>query len=30
MMEKYLDRFAWITICITIVYFGGHLILANI
>ena len=25
-IEKYLDRFAWITICFTIVYIGGHLI----
>jgi hypothetical protein len=27
-MEKYLDRFACITICFAVLYFGGHLIVA--
>ena len=27
-MEKDLDKFAWITICFAVLYFGGHLIVA--
>ena len=27
-MEKCLDNFGWITICFSIIYFGGHIIVA--
>jgi hypothetical protein len=28
MMEKHLEALGWITICFTVLYFGGHLIFA--
>ena len=27
-MEKHLNNFGWITICFSIIYFGGHVIVA--
>ena len=27
-MEKYLDNFGWVTICFSILYIGGHVIVA--
>ena len=27
-MEKYLDNFGWVTICFSIIYIGGHVIVA--
>ena len=29
-METHLKAFGWIVICIAVVYFGGHFLLANI
>ena len=29
-METHLEAFGWIVICIAVVYFGGHFLLANI